>query len=198
MSDFEKDEKQSVIISVRKINYGYDNSDIDFICLADPKQSDIDIRQIIGRGIRWDKIDYPDKILHVLIPLYKDEFDTFKSNTHLKRYLDFIIGECGQDIIIDKDGKVVIGGNSTKSTTSKYDGYDIPIELLHEYSTTGYNRYSEFMRFLKNNKIYNEISYNQLREQNEHVKWMVSLDRIKEKYPKFCFRTIHPKANEYY
>ena len=58
---FENDRNQCVIICVGKISYGYDNPFIDFIILGDPRQSDIDIRQIIGRGLRWNKEVYPNK-----------------------------------------------------------------------------------------------------------------------------------------
>ena len=51
------------------------------------------------------------------------------------------------------------------------------------------------MRFLKSNKIYDEISYNQLKEKQE---WIVSLGDINKKYPKFCFRHIYPNNINYY
>ena len=104
--DFENNKNKSIIIVVGKLGYGYDNPYIDFICLGDPRQSDIDIRQIIGRGLRWNKILYPNKLLHLLIPLYKNEFENYKDNTHLKKYLDYIIGECGKDIIFKNNNNV--------------------------------------------------------------------------------------------
>jgi len=48
---------------------------------------------------------------------------------------------------------------------------------------------------LKSNKIYDEISYNKLKETQ---KWLVSLGDIKKKYPKFCIRHIHPNNMDYY
>ena len=69
ISNFENNEKPCIIIAVGKISYGYDNDFIDFICLGDARQSCIDIRQIIGRGLRWNKETYPNKLLHLLIPL---------------------------------------------------------------------------------------------------------------------------------
>ena len=67
------------------------SSTIDFICLGDPRQSDIDIRQILGRGLRWNKQTYPNKLLHLLVPLYKNEFGEYSEYGHLKKYLDYII-----------------------------------------------------------------------------------------------------------
>jgi len=194
---FEDDKNQCVIICVGKIGYGYDNNYIDFICLGDPRQSDIDIRQIIGRGLRYNKKVYPNKLLHLLVPLYRDEFVNCAKNEHLKKYLDYIIGECGQDIIFKSNGSAIISNEKLEQikNTNNYDGENIPTELLNEYCTTGYNKYTDFLKFLKSNKIYDEISYNQLKEKQE---WIVSLGDINKKYPKFCFRHIHPNNINYY
>jgi superfamily II DNA or RNA helicase len=193
---FEQDKKQCIIICVGKIGYGYDNDFIDFICLGDPRQSDIEIRQIIGRGLRWKKEVYPNKLLHLLIPLYKDEFGNCSKNEHLKKYLDYIIGECGKDIIFKNNGIVVVGNNKeSPNEGTDYDGDNIPTEILNEYCTTGYNKYTDFLRFLKSNLIYDEISYNKLKEKQT---WIVELGGLQTKYPKFCFRHIHPKNIDYY
>jgi len=193
---FENDKNKCVIICVGKIGYGYDNAYIDFICLGDPRQSYIDIRQIIGRGLRWNKSVYPKKLLHLLIPLYRDEFGNCSKNEHLKKYLDYIIGECGNDIIFKSCGNAVIKNEKhTMKDGYDYDGENIPIEILNEYCTTGYNKYTDFIRFLKSNKIYNEILYNQLKEKQE---WIIPLGSINKKYPKFCFRHIHPSNINYY
>ena len=193
---FEKDMKQCVIICVGKIGYGYDNDFIDFICLGDPRQSDIDIRQIIGRGLRWKKDVYPNKLLHLLVPLYRDEFGNCAKNEHLKKYLDYIIGECGMDIIFKSNGNAVVGKSDKILKEGKeYDGDNIPTEILNEYCTTGYNKYTDFLKFLKSNMIYDEISYNKLKEKQN---WIVDLGGLQLKYPKFCFRHIHPNNINYY
>ena len=193
---FENDMKQCVIICVGKIGYGYDNDYIDFICLGDPRQSDIDIRQIIGRGFRWKKDVYPNKLLHLLIPLYRDEFGNCAKNEHLKKYLDYIISECGMDIIFKSNGNAVVGkGDKIQQEGKEYDGDNIPTEILNEYCTTGYNKYTDFLKFLKSNMIYDEISYNKLMEKQD---WIVDLGGLQTKYPKFCFRHIHPNNRNYY
>jgi len=193
---FEKDKEQCVIICVGKIGYGYDNDFIDFICLGDPRQSVIDIRQIIGRGLRWKKDVYPNKLLHLLVPLYRDEFGNCAKNEHLKKYLDYIIGECGKDIIFKSNGHAVVGnGTQTLKEGDDYDGEKIQTEILNEYCTTGYNKYTDFLKFLKNNKIYDEISYNKLKEKQN---WIVDLGGLQTKYKNFCFRNIHPNNINYY
>ena len=52
------------------------------------------------------------------------------------------------------------------------------------------------MRFLKNNKCWDEQSYNNLYENNKS--WMCEIGQIPKKYPKFCFRNIHPNNMNYY
>lgn len=196
IKSFEDDREKCVIICVGKIGYGYDNDYIDFICLGDPRQSDIDIRQILGRGLRWNKDLYPNKLLHLLVPLYRDEFGNCTKNEHLKKYLDYIIGECGQDIIFKNNGNVVLSDEKhIDKKENNYDGENIPTEILREYCTTGYNKFTDFIKFLKSNKIYDEESYNKLKENQD---WMVSLGYIQKKYPKFCFRNIHPNNINYY
>jgi superfamily II DNA or RNA helicase len=92
LTKFENSNNKSIMIAVGKIGYGYDNSWVDFICFGDSRTSDIDIRQIVGRGLRWDKILYPDKILHILIPCYKNEIDnSYEDNKALEAYMNYII-----------------------------------------------------------------------------------------------------------
>ncbi len=198
ISNFESDTKPCVIIVVGKISYGYDNPMIDFLVLGDPRQSDIEIRQILGRGLRWNKSVYPNKLLHLLVPLYQDEFGKYPPNSSLKKYLDYIIGECGQDIIVKADGlgRVAKSDNSDNEFGKDYDGEQIPIDILQTYCTTGYNKFSDFMRFLRVNKIWTEQTYNQLYEQNKI--WMCGIGELKKKYPKFSFQQIHPDKDKYY
>ena len=196
LTNFEKSVEKSIIIAVGKIGYGYDNSWIDFICFGDPRTSDIDIRQIVGRGLRWDKKLYPEKILHILIPCYKNEIDnSYEDNKALEAYMNYIISEYGDD----KIEKIIINMNKSngdiENKGKKYEGDDIPIEIYKKWCTTGYNMYSKFMVFLKTNNIYDEITYNTLKEKQE---WIIDLGNLQTKYPKFCFRHIHPNNINYY
>lgn len=184
---FENNNNPCVIIAVGKISYGYDNDQIDFIVLGDQRQSDIDIRQIIGRGLRWNKKTYRHKVLHLLVPLYKDEFtDTHNDNT-LKKYLDYIIGECGKEIIIKNNSYIIGECDNNTITNNNYTGLDIPIEILQDYCTNRYNMYSNYMKFLKSNYIYDEHTYNNLQQTH---KWMAPLGDILTRYPKFNFKSI--------
>ncbi len=185
---FENDVNKAIIISVKKIGYGYDNPNIDYICLGDTRNSDIDIRQIVGRGLRYK----PNKILHILLPIYPDEI----GNLHIKKYLDYIISECGQDIIIKNINKQnIFESNNNNNNIFNYEGDEIPVEIINEYCTTGYNMYSKFINFLKVNNVYDEITYNEFKISQE---WMPIFADIKDRYPKFNFRDIHPYNLNYY
>jgi superfamily II DNA or RNA helicase len=195
IKEFEKYNQPCIIITCQKLSYGYDNDMIDLECFADPRQSPIEIRQIIGRGIRWNKNTYPNKILHVLLPIYYDQFGKCKEFYTIKEYLDYIIGECGQEIIIgDSNGFELSNGNKQLGNKS-YEGDEIPPEICEEYCTTAYNMFSKFMSFLKVNEGYNRERYNKLKEK---FKWMIDLDKIFDKYPLFNFKMIHPENNKFY
>jgi hypothetical protein len=197
LQKFEQDKTPCIVIAVAKISYGYDNDFIDFICLGDLRNSDIDIRQIVGRGLRWNKSVYKNKKLHLLVPVYQDEFKDNKKTTTLRKYLDYIIGECDKDIIYKSDGKVVLS-NKNKSEIKNdvdYEGDDIPSDILREYSTNRYGLYSEFMKFLRRNDVYNEITYNELKNKNE---WMIDIGCVCDKYKKFNFKEIHPNKRNFY
>lgn len=189
IKEFENNINPCVIIAVGKISYGYDNEDIDFIVLGDQRQSEIDIRQIIGRGLRWNKKTYHNKVLHLLVPLYKDEFTDEHNDNTLKKYLDYIIGECGKEIII-KNNNYVIGDGKQAHMNNDYTGSDIPIEILQDYCTNRYNMYSNYMKFLQSNHIYDEHTYNNLQQTHN---WMAPLGVIFTRYPKFNFKSISIK-----
>ena len=130
LKKFEECTEPCIIITCNKLSYGYDNIYIDLICFGDARESDVDIRQILGRGLRNNIAIYPNKVLHVLIPIYKyqvlDENITadgtispkysktdlkemerqhdFKSFERLREFILFILSECGKDII---NGRIV-------------------------------------------------------------------------------------------
>jgi superfamily II DNA or RNA helicase len=195
--EFDTYMEKSVIITCQKISMGYDNDYIDFICFADPKYSDIDIRQTIGRGLRWNHQTYENKILHILLPVYKDSFveDTSKFKL-IKKYLDFIIGECDKDIIRDSDGNIILTSNNSGSGNERdFIGNIIPIEILKEYCTNEYQKFSKFKIFLRLNNVNDKDTYNQLKNTND---WIPELEEVRRKYPKFYFQDILIDKTKFY
>lgn len=195
INDFEENDQPCVIITCKKIDYGYDNLFIDFICFADPKQSYTDIKQIMGRGLRNNQKLYPNKILHVLLPIYEADINIENEYGHIIEYLKYIIEEGGQDLINDNFNGFDLSGNKKLRLQKNYDGDIIPLEICKLLSTTSYHQYTRFIRFLKENNIYDERNYNLLQSKNN---WMPLLCNIKKKYKKFGFRDIHPYNKSYY
>ena len=142
LKKFEDCVEPCIIINCNKLSYGYDNVLIDLICLGDSRESDVEIRQILGRGMRNDITRYPNKLLHILIPIYKyqvlDENITAdipikkkvskndlqdmemnhetKQFERLREFLLFILSECGKDIIEGRIGNKLLEPE-TKSET---------------------------------------------------------------------------------
>jgi superfamily II DNA or RNA helicase len=215
---FERCIKPCIIITCNKISYGYDNVFIDLICFADPRQSEEENRQITGRGLRNDVSKYLDKFL--LIMLLTSELhllDKHQSNDegtisikdniyieykNIKAFLEFIIGACGKDIV---DGRICSTINRDKpscispTNAKDYSGDIIPSEIIKELSTTFYRKYEKFLGFLRNHNVYNEETYNLIRERPENIEWMPLLGNIRTTFKKFCFLDIKsPENNNYY
>jgi hypothetical protein len=51
------------------------------------------------------------------------------------------------------------------------------------------------MKFLRRNDVYNEITYNELKNKNE---WMIDIGCVCDKYKKFNFKEIHPNKRNFY
>ena len=238
ISEFNKCKKPAIVITVRMLGYGYDNVNIDLLAFADARDGEAEIRQILGRGLRNDltrKI-YPDKLLHVIIPITKKELLDENNDVsrlrrqceykNLKRFLEFIVTECGKDIINGRiisrlEGHVVpedepingITSNSgdesrkdeedttskKKKKTNKYDGDEIPLEICRELSTNLYGTYTRFLGFLRQKHVFDEASYNQMREDEGSPDWIPVLGEVRKKFKKFCFLDIKsPENSEYY
>jgi len=206
---FESCSNPCIIITCNKISYGYDNVFIDLICFADPRQSEEDNRQITGRGLRNDISKYPDKYLLIIVPTSEkhllDKYQTInnKDNIYieykkLKAFLEFVIGSCGKDII---DGRICSRFNKKKPSQislrnpKDYSGDIIPGEIIKELSTTFYRKYEKFLGFLRNHNVYNEETYNLIRERPENIEWMPLLGNIRTTYKKFCFLDIKSPEN---
>lgn len=193
LTTFEDDENPCILITCKKIDYGYDNIWIDFICFADPKSGDIEICQIMGRGLRNDEQVYPNKILHVLLPIYCDETDN--EYGHVVAYLKYLVEEAGQDLTTGISSGFQLTGNKKIIHEKIYDGEDIPAEICEKLSTTSYYKYDNFKRFLKENNVYDELTYNRVQEQYE---WVPEISAVRKRFKQFCFRDIHPHNRTFY
>ncbi len=250
LQKFEDCTDPCIIITCDKLSYGYDNVLIDMLCFGDMRNSDIDIRQIIGRGLRNNYAVYPDKLLHIVIPIYKynllknetinntdkeilDKLTTDSSTTNIKyskkmllqleidkentyyenafrnlrEFLLFIIGECGKDII---DGVIQSHKPPPQQLLppppppppllepEKSESVIIPSAICRELSTTYYSKYTEFIKYLARNSVYNSETYNTFKIDKPHNEWMPILGEIRIRYKKFCFKDINARENNHY
>jgi superfamily II DNA or RNA helicase len=228
IKEFKKCIQPAIIITCNKISYGYDDYNIDLVCFGDPRQSDTEIRQIIGRGLRNDLVMYSNKVLHVVLPItekilnissvekkddarmeldFEMEKDLRKEYEKIKNFILFIVNECGKDII---DGRIFSSleenansdNNSiledVENNNKTYLGDKIPFQICRELCTTLYNKYSKFLGFLRYKKVYNETTYNQLREKEQLPEWMPVLGDVRKRFKKFCFKDINAPENAGY
>lgn len=190
IKDFDNYEKPAIIITCQKISMGYDNSEIDFICFGDPKHSDIDIRQICGRGLRWNKEKYKDKILHILLPVYLNNENEMQEYEHVFSYLDYIINEHGNEIIITNEG-ILLKNKLEKNIVKNYEGEYISSIISEKYSTNKMNSYSFFKKLLQANNIYNKETYIKFYNNCKNTNFEIpEIKNIRDKYKKFCFQDI--------
>jgi len=149
----------------------------------------------MGRGLRNDEKIYPNKTLHVLLPIYQDETDKDNGYKHIISYLKYIVEEAGQDFIDGMTDGFQLSGNKCKMKVKEYDGDDIPAEICQMLSTTSYYKYENFKRFLRENNVFDELTYNKLEEKHD---WMIEFGKIRERYKNFCFRDIHLYNRTFY
>ena len=228
--EFNKCKAPAIVITVRMLGYGYDNVDIDLLAFADGRDGEAEIRQILGRGLRNIPELYPNKVLHVIMPITKERLlDEMEDGEkvrlieyrNLKRFLEFIVSECGKDIIngrivsrqenqnkvdeenesssseldsIDEEGDLDV----KKKKLGKYDGDEIPLEICRELSTNLYGTYSRFLGFLRLKHVFDEASYNQMREDEGSSDWIPVLGEVRKKFKKFCFLDIKAPENKVY
>ena len=189
INEFENYKGKALIISVKMIEMGYDFPPIDLIIFADMRSSFISIAQAIGRGMRTCD-EYENKILDVLIPIYKNNTTDIKN---ILKYLHFVTNECEEPVIRKNDFE--FNNGTINNLIKNYDGNDILPEIWHKYCSKYLNDFENIIKLLKKNNIRNENQYNQFR--NIEGYGFLPLN-MKDKFPnKFCWMELEPKKYLY-
>jgi len=68
-------------------------------------------------------------------------------------------------------------------------------EIFEKLCTNGRYQYSNFVKFLKEENVFDEESYNKVKLKND---WLDDLINIRNKYKKFNFRDLHSNNFKYY
>jgi superfamily II DNA or RNA helicase len=207
---FHIEDNNAIAYIVNMYNMGYDNPKIDFLSFGDPKLSNKDIIQSIGRGIRPDGLGCDDgrnlsKTNDIIIPIYNnsEETDKYIKFTKIKEILQYLIYDIGLDI---KDIKIYNKSSINKRITSSDDSYyedeleeskiianiiKWDIEPTSEKWTI-----KRIISHLMNNKINNYNSYLEYISLDENKELNLPLDLFKT-YPNFNFNDTY-KLSPYY
>ncbi len=197
-SSFDKETNNVIAYIVNMYSMGYDNSKIDFLSFADPKLSNKDIIQSIGRGIRSDGLGMngrnKNKINDIIIPIYNnDTNDKYIKFNRIKEVLQYLIYDIGLDI---KDINIYKKSNSIiKLSASSY------LELEESKIIANIIKWNiepkmqhwnlkNITNHLMNNNIHNYNSYLEYISLEENRELNLPLDLFK-KFPSFNFNDTY-------
>jgi len=209
--NFHYEDNNAIAYIVNMYNMGYDNPKIDFLSFSDPKLSNKDIIQSIGRGIRSDGLGLEgrnlSKINHIFIPIYNnsEETDKYIKFAKIKEILQYLIYDIGLDIKdIEIYNKSFINEKPTSLNYSYYD-YDNELEeskiianiIKWDIEPTSQKWTIErIISHLMNNKIHNYNLYLEYISLQENKELNLPLDLFKT-YPNFNFNDTY-KLSPYY
>jgi len=208
--DFHNEPNNAIAYIVNMYKMGYDNPKIDFLSFGDPKLSNKDIIQSIGRGIRSDGADIngknKSKINDIIIPIYTtnetdDDYIKFSKIREILQYLIYDVGINIENITIKKNSQKFYIQNST--FIQSYD------ELLLQENKIIANiikwdieptaekwTISKIITHLMNNKIHNYNSYLEYISLQENKELNLPSDLFKT-YSNFNFNDTY-KLSPYY
>ena len=206
---FHNEKNNAIAYIVNMYNMGYDNPKIDFLSFGDPKLSNKDIIQSIGRGIRPDGLCSDGKNLlktnDIIIPIYNnsEETDKYIKFTNIKEILQYLIYDIGLDI---KDIKIYNKSSINKRIISSDDSY-YEDELEESKIIANIIKWDieptaekwtikRIISHLMNNKIHNYNSYLEYISLDENKELNLPLDLFKT-YPNFNFNDTY-KLSPYY
>lgn len=205
---FHNEDNNAIAYIVNMYNMGYDNPKIDFLSFGDPKLSNKDIIQSIGRGIRPDGLGIDGKNLSktndIIIPIYNNEEETDKyiKFTKIKEILQYLIYDIGLDI---KDIKIYNNSSPINEDFASYNGSYYEDELEESkiianiikwdiQPTTEKWTIKRIITHLMNNKIHNYNLYLEYIDKNKDLNLPLDLFKI---YPNFNFNDTY-KSSPYY
>jgi superfamily II DNA or RNA helicase len=209
---FNDENKNAIAYIVNMYNMGYDNRKIDFLSFGDPKLSNQDIIQSIGRGTRTDGLDLDGrnkyKINDIIIPIYNTAQNTDKyiKFMKIKEVLQYLIYDVELNI---KDIKIYnCYKNKQLINLSLLSSFEI--EELEENKiianiikwdiepTTEKWNIKNISLHLMNNNIHNYKSYIEYISLEENKELNLPLELFKL-YPNFNFNnTYKNNTSPYY
>jgi superfamily II DNA or RNA helicase len=211
--DFHKEPNNAIAYIVNMYNMGYDNYKIDFLSFGDPKLSNKDIIQSIGRGIRSDKLDDNGKnkfkINDIIIPIYNtaDNDDIYIKFSKIKEILQYLIYDIGLDIKDIKfynnkkpkqKNKTIIGASS--SELEELAEYKIIANIIKWHIEPSVEKWNlqKIITHLMNNNIHDYNSYLKYISLKDNESLNLPLELFKS-YSNFNFNdTYKNNSSPYY
>ena len=168
--------KNSIAYVVKKYDMGYNFKNLDYIVFSDPKLSDQDIIQCIGRGTRPDLLGENgknlNKKLNIILPIFieNEETNKYKKVIEVLRYLILDLKLDLLDIFINLDqsnftGNQIAGKEYNGSDSMKSKILDL---LQNSNIIPKFNNKNIIELCIKYN-IKNETDYNNFRKQNKYI-----------------------------
>jgi len=208
---FHIEDNNAIAYIVNMYNMGYDNPKIDFLSFGDPKLSNKDIIQSIGRGIRPDGLGDDGRNLSktndIIIPIYNnsEETDKYIKFTKIKEILQYLIYDIGLDFkdlnIYNKSknklliSSPIIGDDGEELEESKIIANIIKWDIAPTIQKWDI---SKITTHLMNNKIHNYNDYLKYISLKENKELNLPSDLFKT-YSNFNFNnTYKNNSSPYY
>lgn len=199
VEDFEKENFGSIAYVVKKYDMGYDFKDLDYIIFSDPKTSDKDIIQCIGRGLRSDgKGDMGknlNKKLLIMLPTSNKETNFDK----IIAVLRYIVHDLGVDFDETKHYKIERKNCVCDGKEISYDGLETDksklLELLYEKELIKKINTKKLIEICRKEKIYDEKVYENFRKKFSYLKLKTNI----YDYENFKWKlVVDPEGKIYY
>jgi len=175
INKYNQEKTNAISYIVDKYSIGYDNKLIDLLIFPDPKYSNEDIIQKIGRGLRPDGLGIEgrnlNKINNILLPVYINKDDE-KINKYerIEKILIYLILDLELDIL-NKNNKILntdlkLSKESFKFEKTNEDIYEFDLDI----QTIIYDIYKKYKWNMK--KITNQLANNNIHNYKDYLNYI--------------------------
>ena len=163
------------LCSCKKYDMGYDFAKLDYLVFSDPKMSNQDIIQCIGRGTRPDGFGENGqnlhKILNIMLPVYIGEDEgSYKNIIEVLRYLVLNLDVDILEDFIRKPSPVL--PSDTKGKGVEYGGdknKSVLLDLIYQRNILKRPTDKILYRFCRKYEIMTEDAYNRFKRLNPSI-----------------------------
>jgi len=195
INKYNQENTNAISYIVDKYSMGYDNKLIDLLIFPDPKYSNEDIIQKIGRGLRPDGLGIDgrnlNKINNILLPVYiNDEEEKINRFERIRNILNYLIIDLELDIL--NKNKRILNTDFKISMNECLEQSQFIIQDLN-IETIVYDIYNKIKWNMK--RITNQLANNNIYNYKDYLKYIKENPYLN--LPKELFRYF-PQYNFYY